>query len=121
MQVPVHISFHGLEPSDAIEARVREKAAEFERFYDRITAVRVAIEANQHRHRKGNQYEVKIGIAVPGAEIAVNRQPGDDNTHTDVYVAIRDSFEAAVRRLEDYVRRHRGDVKASHRRDPVEE
>jgi ribosomal subunit interface protein len=121
MQVPLHIAFHGLDHSDAIEARVREKAAELERFYDRITAVRVNVEAAQHRRRKGNQYEVKIAIAVPGAEIAVNRKPGDDDTHTDVYVAIRDAFDAAVRRLEDYVRRHRGDVKATHRRDPVEE
>ncbi|MSP52309.1 MAG: hypothetical protein EXQ91_07970 [Alphaproteobacteria bacterium] len=77
--------------------------------------------AGQHRHRKGNHYDVKISIAVPGAEIVVNREPGDDNTQADAYIGIRDSFDAAGRKLEDYARRYQGDVKEPHRREPVED
>ncbi|HEV3242661.1 MAG TPA: hypothetical protein VGY14_05390 [Methyloceanibacter sp.] len=40
-------------------------------------------------------------------------QEGPKNqAHEDVYVAIRDSFDAAVRQLEDHARRLRGDVKS---------
>ncbi|MGZ5863734.1 MAG: HPF/RaiA family ribosome-associated protein [Methyloceanibacter sp.] len=34
-----------------------------------------------------------------------------NHAHEDVYVAIRDAFDAAVRQVEDHVRRMRGDTK----------
>jgi hypothetical protein len=36
MQIPLQISFRNMDPSPAIEARIREKAAKLERFHDRI-------------------------------------------------------------------------------------
>jgi ribosome-associated translation inhibitor RaiA len=45
-------------------------------------------------------------IGVPGSEIVVNRDHAED-----VYVALRDAFDAAKRQLEDYARKIRGDVK----------
>jgi cold shock CspA family protein len=63
--------------------------------------------AGKHR-RRGNSYEVRIDLAVPGREIAVTRGPGQDPGHTDVPTALRDAFDAARRELEDYVRRRRG-------------
>jgi hypothetical protein len=45
---------------------------------------------------------------VPDEEIAIDLQPSED----DVYVAIREAFDAARRKLEDYERRRRGEVKA---------
>jgi hypothetical protein len=36
---------------------------------------------------------------VPGSEIVVDRQENED-----VYVALRDAFDAAKRQLEDYAR-----------------
>ena len=41
----------------------------------------------------------------------MNREPGLDHAHEDVYVAVRDAFDAARRRLEDYVRRRHLQVK----------
>jgi len=43
--------------------------------------------------------------------VAVNNEGHDKHAHEDVYVAIRDAFNAAGRKLEDFVRRHRQDVK----------
>ena len=34
-----------------------------------------------------------------------------NHAHDDVYVAIRDAFDAAVRQVEDHARRMRGDTK----------
>ena len=66
MQIPLQISFHGMEPSPAIEARIREKAAKLERFHDRIVGCKVVIEAPHRHHHKGKLYNVRIDISVPG-------------------------------------------------------
>ncbi|MBC7908715.1 MAG: HPF/RaiA family ribosome-associated protein, partial [Rhodospirillaceae bacterium] len=41
MQIPLQITFHGIDHSDAAEERVREKVAKLEQFFDRITSCRV--------------------------------------------------------------------------------
>lgn len=111
MQIPLEIDFHHLEPSAAIEQAVRSKAAKLERFCPDLTGCRVTVEAPHKHHHKGNQYNVHIRLTVPGAVIPVSHDAGDEG-HEDVYVAIRDAFDAARRQLEDYVRVRRGDIKA---------
>ncbi|MDJ0949283.1 MAG: HPF/RaiA family ribosome-associated protein [Alphaproteobacteria bacterium] len=108
MAVPLEISFQKLAPSDAVEARIRELADRLERYHDRIMRCRVVVEQVSRRHTKGKMYEVRIDISVPGREIVASRNPGADHAHEDVYVAIRDSFKAAARRLEDHVRKRSG-------------
>ena len=108
MQVELLITFRGMAPSEAVTAKIRERVAKLERFHDRIMACHVVVEA-PHRHKhKGKIYAVRIDLTVPGGEIVVNREPGADHAHEDVYVAIRDAFDALRRRLEDYVRKHGG-------------
>jgi ribosomal subunit interface protein len=112
MQRPLEIRFRQMDPSPAIEARIRKKAAELERFSERITGCRVIVE-KEHRHRhKGNLFRVRIEIDAPGKELAVAHTGPRDHAHEDVYVAIRDAFKAAVRQLEDHVRERGGKVKA---------
>ena len=112
MQVPLQVSFRGMEPSAAVEDNVREHAAKLETFFERITSCRVVVEASHHHHHQGNLYHARIDIRVPGAELVVSREPGERKAHEDVYVAIRDAFDAARRQLENHARRARGDVKA---------
>jgi len=112
MDVPVEVSFHNMDRSDAVEARVRERVEKLERFFDHITSCKVIVEAPHRHQNKGRQYHVRIIIGVPGQELVVSRDPGNVNAHEDVYVTIRDAFNAARRQLEDYVRKLKGDVKA---------
>jgi ribosomal subunit interface protein len=112
MQRPLEIRFHQMASSPAIEARIREKAAELERFFDRITGCRVIVEREHRHHHKGNLFRVRVEIDAPGKELAVTHSGPLDHAHEDVYVAIRDAFNAAVRRLEDHVRERGGKVKA---------
>jgi cold shock CspA family protein len=100
-----------MEHSDAIEDRIRAKTAEFERFYDKITSCRVTVEAPHHHHNKGNLYSVRVEIHLPDKQIVVGKERRHHHAHEDVYVAIRDTFKAAVRQLEDYVRIRRGKIK----------
>lgn len=111
MQLPLQITFRNVEPSEAIEARIRKEAKRLERFYDRIMGCRVVVELPHKHHHKGNLYHVRIDLTVPGGELVVNREPAQHQAYRDLYVAIRDAFDAVQRQLEDYVRRQRGDVK----------
>jgi cold shock CspA family protein len=109
--VPLQVSFRDIAHSPAIEARVRKHAAKLSRFHQRITACRVVIAAPEREHHKERLYVVRVSIALPGGNIHINRSPRLDLAHADVYVAIRDAFAAAVRRIEDFARRLEGRVK----------
>ena len=112
MQIPLQISFRNMDPSPAVEAIVRDKAAKLDRFFERIVSCDVAIEAPHRRHHKGKLYKVRIDIGVPGKDVHVNQEGPKNQAHEDLNVAIRDAFDAAVRQLEDHVRRLRGNVKS---------
>jgi cold shock CspA family protein len=112
MKLPLQVSFHNLERSEGIENRVREEAARLDEFCDHVMSCRVVIDVPHRRHGTGNSYQVRIDIKARGEEIAiVNEPPQHDPYYEDVNVAIRDAFDSAARRLEDYVRRQRQDVK----------
>lgn len=108
---PIDISFRNMDHSDAVEGDIRDKIATLERFFDRIIDCRIVVHAPHKHSHKGGLYDVRINISVPGQDIVVNRTGSRDHAHEDVYVAIRDAFDAAVRKLEDHVRKARGDIK----------
>jgi cold shock CspA family protein/ribosome-associated translation inhibitor RaiA len=97
----------GFERSEAVEAAIREHAAKLELFHAGIISCRVAVEETRKHHHQGREFTVRVDVRVPGREIAVTR-----DHHEDVYVALRDGFDLAKRRLEEVVREKRGDVKA---------
>ena len=102
MKLPLQITFRNMDASEAMEAAVREKAEKLDQFFSEIMSCRVVVEARHKHHHQGNIYDVHIDIKVPGKEIAVSREAGLDHAHEDAYVAIRDAFNAAKRRLQDY-------------------
>ncbi len=111
MKAPLQITLRDMPHSEAIYAAIQNKAEKLIRFHDRIMNCRVILEsAHRHRHH-GRHYQVRIDLTVPGAELVIKRDPAERESHEDVYVAIRDAFDAAKRQLQDYRRRERGDVK----------
>ncbi len=112
MQIPIQITFRGFPHSDAVEVNIHEKIKKLEQYYPHIMHCRVIVEAQHHHHHQGNLYDVKIDMTVPEKEIVVSQIKDDKHAHEDVYVAIRDAFNAARRQLEDYVRIRRGDIKS---------
>lgn len=111
MQIPLQVTFRDMEASEAVEAIIREKAEKLEQFAD-IMSCRVVVEMiNKHQHN-GILYKVTIDLTVPGAELVVSRDHGKDHSHEDVYVALRDSFDAARRQLQDHRRISRKKVKS---------
>jgi len=111
MQKPLQVTFRDMEHSDAVMRAIQDKAADLETFSSHIISCDVAIETPHERKHRGNLYRCRINIRVPGSELVVGRSPDRHGAHEDVYVAIRDSFKAARRELQDYERRRRQDVK----------
>lgn len=112
MQIPFEITFEGMDPSDAVRARIEKEIGRLERFHDRITSCRVAVKAPSKHKRQGGLFEVRIYLVIPGGgEVSVRRNPANDHAHEDVYVAIRDAFAAARRQLQDKDRKIDGEVK----------
>jgi len=111
MKLPLQIAFRDIPPSEALEADIRKKAAKLDQVFDRIMSCRVVVEAPHGHHHKGRLYHVSIDLTVPGEELVINRSPGQDHAHENAYVAVRDAFNAARRKLQDFARKQRGDVK----------
>ena len=114
MQFALHLTPKDLPLPKAIEQRIQDKVAKLAAVYHRIQECRIVLEGPVHHHKKGGPYKARIDLSVPGAELVVNRHEA-----ADLRVAIRDAFEAARRRLEDYVQCQRGEVK-THRVSPPE-
>ncbi len=130
MQSPLQITFRNITPSATIEEWVRSEANKLDSLYNRVMGCRVAIEVPHRHHRKGSPYHIRIDLTVPGEEIVVKREPSLSHRarqlgeteikkhlevktpHKNLRVAINDAFRAAGRRLQDYARRQRGDVKS---------
>lgn len=93
--------------SDAVTAKINDRVAKLERFFDRIMACRVTVEQTQRRHHQGKLFNVRIDLTVPGSELLVNR-----GEHEDLYVAIRDAFDAMERKIEGHAKKIHGEVKA---------
>lgn len=128
--IPTQVTFHGLKHSDEMESEIRERVRELEQFYAGIVRCRVLIEL-PHRHRRdGRHFHVRVEITVPGgAPIVVSHEPSlhahlkdvedeaphkeseIDNVRRHSRVAIHEAFTAARRRLEDFAREQRADVK----------
>jgi ribosomal subunit interface protein len=106
MKLPLQITFRNTLHSEAVEAKIKEKAAKLDKHVSRITSCRVVVEESQRRQHQGKLFSIHIDIKVPGKELAMTREENEDP-----YIAVRDAFRTAVRRLEEHARRKRGKVK----------
>jgi ribosomal subunit interface protein len=112
MAITAETIFRNMEPSDSIREKVADRVAWLERHHDRITHLRIIIEAPHRSHHKGKIYHIKLSIGLPGrADLAVSHEPENNHAHEDVYVAIRDAFDAARRQLQDISDLRHGKVK----------
>jgi len=106
MRIPLQITARNFDLPETFRDEIHKKAEHLDKYYDQIMRCRIVVEV-PHRHRhEGFLYNIRIDITVPGSELVIKREP-----HKDLNVAIRDAFDAARRKLEDFARRQRGDIK----------
>ncbi|WP_455208018.1 HPF/RaiA family ribosome-associated protein [Kaarinaea lacus] len=111
MKLPLQITFRHMEPSEALEADIREHAERLDKFVDNIMSCRVVVESPHQHKNQGKLFHIGIDVTIPGHEISVNRGRDLHHAHEDPYVAVRDAFNAAQRQLQDLTRVRRDDVK----------
>ena len=129
MQVPLIVTFDGLSQSDWIEADIRKRVAKLETYCPDIMSCHVVVAVPHRHHETGNRFSLRIDLTVPGDEIAVNRasnlhgsrkdlaeqewvkQFDVEGMRTDLKLVIREAFDIARRRLQDYARKRRLAVK----------
>ena len=127
--IPTTVTFHGMAPSQWIETDIRKRAAKLETYYRNIMSCHVAVDIPHRHHEEGNRFSVRIDLTVPGEELAVtrasnvhaSRQALDVNEWVKQFdvegmrkhfgVVIKEAFDVARRRLQDYARRQRFAVK----------
>lgn len=105
---PIEITFRDIAPSAAVERRIRKEAGKLQRFHQRIMRCRIVVAVPERHQHKGRIYAVRINIAAPDGALWINRASSYNPAHADIYVAIRDAFAAATRRLEAQVSRKAG-------------
>jgi ribosomal subunit interface protein len=111
MNIPVQITFRHIEQSPALEERIRKLMLRLEKFSAHILRCHVVVAAPHQHSRQGTIFEFRIEITVPGEQIVIDRTHPLHQSHEDPYVALRDLFRAARRKLEEYERQQRLEVK----------
>ena len=129
MTRPITVTFHGMRRSTRIEADIRRRLAKLAALCDEILWGHVVVDVPHRHHVAGNRFGLRILLGVPREEIAVSHAANlhaasrhfDEHewtkrfdveaTRKDLRVVIRDAFEVARRRVQDYERRrwHKGD------------
>jgi ribosomal subunit interface protein len=107
MQLPLQITYRHVDRSEALDTAIREKAEKLNEFYPELMSCRVTVAEERLHKQQGHLFSVHVDVRVPNHEFIVKR-----DRHEDVFVALRDAFDAAKRKLEDEIRMQRGDVKA---------
>lgn len=112
MQEPLQITFHNLDHSDALEARVRDRAARMERYYDGVIGCRVSIEG-PHKQPHKSTLAISITVHVPGRDLVASREGRlhEADARQEAFGIVNDTFDAIDRQLEEFSQKQRHDVK----------
>ena len=110
---PLQIEFRNTQPIEAVEFRIRQELAEFEKFYNRLVSCRVEVEAPKHE-RRGSVSKVRIDLGVPAKDAATpaelrGTEAKQDTEHLEVRaqrkdasMAVHAAFNIARRRLKEF-------------------
>ncbi len=112
MRIPLDITFRDMEPTDSVESIVRGRIDKLDEYFRDIMRCEVVIEAPHQHHNTGKLYHVRVHITVPAHTLVASNEANLNHAHEDVYVAIRDAFDAMQRQLESHKARQSGETKA---------
>lgn len=101
------IVYHNIDQTEAINDAVMKRIAKLERYCDQIITGRVVLDSPHNNHHKGKVYSVGLEVHTSVKEVRVNQEQHDNHAHEDLYVAIRDAFNAAERQLKSVDKKHR--------------
>jgi cold shock CspA family protein len=112
MQVPLEIFYKDVNKTESLDMLIREKADKLEKICSNITSCSIAVEKPNATTRQRNPYRVRITLNVPpGHEIAVSKEPADNDKDSPLPTVIRNAFSAVEKQLRKLVQLQREEVK----------
>jgi ribosomal subunit interface protein len=105
-RIPLQITSRNVELTGEIEHFIHKKSEKLDKFHRDMMSCRVLLEVPHRNRNSGLVYNARIDLAMPGKDIVIRRE-----AHEDLHRAITLAFEAALKRLQAYARRKRGEVK----------
>ncbi len=122
MQVPLELAFHNIESSDWAKAEIRDRVADLERIYDRLTSCRVRIDQRANNSNGTIPPVVHIELGIPGRkDVVVSHEPDHlmrKFQRPDLSNAIQEAFRIAEQRLLDIKEQRDGRTKQAHHDAP---
>ena len=108
MQLPIGISYRGVEKSDQLEELILSKAARLDRFCDHISRCDVVVEQPNHAQHSGNPFRVRIDVTVPpGHELVADERQNAHEMHEPLSKVINEALKAMERQLKTLVEKQR--------------
>ena len=112
MEVPLEISYRGVDKSDFIDEIIRKQVDKLEKMCTYMVSCRVVVEKRQMFQRMGNPFRVRIDVRVPpGHELVASRDSTEGDLHDKLPTTIRNGFDAMRRQLQELMEKQRGEVK----------
>ncbi len=115
------VVFHNIDQSEALADNVKKRIEKLQRFSNDIIGGRVVLDSPHNNHHKGKVFSVTLEIHTANKEIIVKQGQHDKPEHEDIYVAVRDAFNAAERQLKATDKKHRKATLAAENFDVVPE
>lgn len=109
--IPLKVDYKNMQASEALTDVINENIEKLENIFDRITSCHVVISLPHRSHVHGKVFHVHIDLHIPGSTIVVTREPEKDDSHEDVYYAVREAFKTAKRQLQTHVDKMRVEIK----------
>lgn len=110
MPIPLKVVDPGRLLTEGLAEHIRERTEKLSHFFGRVKQCRVTVDG-PGQHPLQGRVRVRISLSLPDSQLVINRQTG-----ANLPMAIRESFDAADQRLEDYVRLGRQSLKGAKRR-----
>ena len=105
VQVPLEISYHNIDKSQAADEAIRNHVADLEEIYDRITSCRVRVDQRADNANHTIPPVVRIELGIPGHKNVVVAHEPDHLQRKfqtpDLSNAIHEAFRIAERELRD--------------------
>jgi ribosome-associated translation inhibitor RaiA/cold shock CspA family protein len=122
MQVPLEVAFHNIDSSDWAEQEIRERVADLEKIYARLTSCRVRVDQRAQNNNGTIPPVVHIELGIPGRpDVVVSHEPDHlmrKYQRPDLHKAINEAFRIAERRLVDLKEKRDGRTKEPHHDGP---
>lgn len=115
------VVFHNIDQSDALTDNVNKRIEKLRRFSSDIIGGRVVLDSPHNNHHKGKVFSVTLEIRAANKEVIVKQGQHDKAAHEDIYVAVRDAFNAAERQLKATDKKHRKTTLAAENFDVIPE